>query len=629
MAGVAGILSIHSGPTKDKLKAMLAWLKPVFSDKPEDEKLDTFQNISVGATGKNFYAANKKHTITLYWYGKLLSRDKISGILQNTNHDSLSEPELLLHAYEAIHTDLFHLIEGSFTLLIQDKEKEELYIARDRLGETQLFWYADKSHIFFASNLKAILATGLVSATPDLQAMATYLFLGYVSQDTTMIQGMNRLLPGYYLKISFTGKLSIHSFWSFSSFFSKSTHKSTSEVYDKIADTIEESVRKRIETTSNPPAILSGTIGSDLLEQTIKKQTIKETRPAVSYSIAFQAQEPHHFISPHTSKNNQVTITPETFLENLIPLIWSLELPIASIEAMVDLQFMKACQKNHMTPFLDTGFEQEFYDYTIHETDFETSSKRRKRVFTRLFNSVKNQFLQLLLFSTPDIALGYLRKKQEHDPRLDFMEKQALLSEAQLKACSPALGNLFHLDLFIHQFYNLPRIPTMSASLFYLNIKTYVIDAISEKRSRIAQNFGIFPQSPFLDLDLLEFLASLSPDAWESPDVLASFPSYQFSHLESPMTTNNEQPDTLLWAEWVNHPEIAALFSSLQRGLLVESGFISKSWLRKCLKDRKGTTFRILYSVLILELWMRLFIDLPMSQANVKIPLKDLLQVSI
>ncbi|MDB6081627.1 MAG: hypothetical protein JWO53_899, partial [Chlamydiia bacterium] len=577
------------------------------------------QNCSIGGASKNS-SFDARTGIAVTITGKLYHKEALKkAILERHGTFSESDTSLIIAGFDALGTALFPLLKGQFAVIILDQKKKELYVIRSRTGGEEIYWSASSHAVLISSTLKALLSTGQIASAPDLHSLANYLFFGYISQDKTPIQGVNKLLPGYFLKLSFDGKMAVQSFASFSSSFFKNKERhfeASEDLFKEITTRISEAVSLRCNEEEGCPAVMNGSTGSKALQEIFLHAT--ERPPVPSLNIQFDSLSP---LNIALEDHAMVNITPEMFLKDLIPMIWTTEMPLGDPLEIATWHFASLCRNHNLIPFFDTGFDAEFYNYSTPLIQQDILTKLHPTRLTKLKSLFYDHFYDLLATLAPKLAFSFLRKAQKRDPRLQYIESKGLLSQDELLKASPELGKLFHPDMFLHQFYHLPKIRSEPASLFYLTMKTEVIDKIHTSRSKIARHFGIASQSPFIDTELLSFFASLSEAVWASPDVLPSYPEYLLKTKIAP-------PKPPRFDAWLKHPQIRALFQSLTGGLLVESGFISNAFLKTLLQRQDTRTFFILYNILVLEIWMKLFIDRPLSQQNKEISIQELLGIS-
>jgi asparagine synthase (glutamine-hydrolysing) len=621
MCGLSGILSYDSSPTRERLKTLLSWCHP-FTNEADSAALGQIyekMNCSVGVKGGQFFI-DEELNVACAFTGKLIRRQKIVNLIASKKLPALpNDAANIVAAYATQGIAAATYFDGEFACAILDGKNRELYFLRSRSGGEDLFWTSSQNGLLFSSSLKALLATGQIAPAPDLESLASYLFLGYMSQDKTPIQGVNRVLPGYYIKVSFDGKMVIHSYWSFSAAFAKAKTcglSSSEEVFQSLAAHVNGAIRARYEQGMPYPAVMDGPIGSKIIGAAFLQAT--EEPPIPSPLCVFDSLSGP---APAKPTPAMVTITPEKFLKTLIPMVWTAEVPVADINAIPSWHFVALCQKHNLSPFFDSGFDAEFVSYATPRARKERRNSYNPTLSSSIMKKLHEGSHYILNAFFPDLALEALRKAQQSDPHIHYFENHALMPREEFGEASPALGKLFSPDLFLHQFYHLGRITSEPASLFYLAFKTEVIDKLHFLRSKFACSMGMQANAPFVDTELLEFLASLSDPIWASPDILSSFPTHYLSQEVTPPPAPN-------FDKWFDHPGICSLFRALRGGLLVESGFITHSFLEHSIRMKNTQNFLFLYSLTILELWMRLFIDLPLSKTSGEISLNDLLLIS-
>ncbi|HKG78032.1 MAG TPA: hypothetical protein VKA78_01405, partial [Pyrinomonadaceae bacterium] len=122
---------------------------------------------------------------------------------------SNTDTEVVLRAYGKWGVDAFRRMRGMFALAIWDDAKRNLVLARDPLGIKPLYYYAGKDHFVFASELRALLASGLVARRLSAAGVDSYLANGSVESPLTIIEGVKQLLPGHCLQVSATEKIEL------------------------------------------------------------------------------------------------------------------------------------------------------------------------------------------------------------------------------------------------------------------------------------------------------------------------------------------------------------------------------------------------------------------------------------
>lgn len=115
---------------------------------------------------------------------------------------SRTDTEVVLRAYRKWGVAAFARLRGMFALALWDAQQRRLLLARDPLGIKPLYYYAADDHLIFASELRALLASGLVPRRLSSAGVDSYLANGSVAAPLTIVDGVRQLLPGHYLEAS-------------------------------------------------------------------------------------------------------------------------------------------------------------------------------------------------------------------------------------------------------------------------------------------------------------------------------------------------------------------------------------------------------------------------------------------
>jgi asparagine synthase (glutamine-hydrolysing) len=134
----------------------------------------------------------------IYNYRELRSELEARGYAFRTHSDT----EVIAHGYAAWSIDgLLARLDGMYAIAIHDQDSNELHLARDRFGEKPLFYCARQQSFAFGSTLLAVSAMPWVSTAVDLLSLERYLALHFVPGRRTILQDVNRVLPGERLTV--------------------------------------------------------------------------------------------------------------------------------------------------------------------------------------------------------------------------------------------------------------------------------------------------------------------------------------------------------------------------------------------------------------------------------------------
>lgn len=119
----------------------------------------------------------------------------------HTAWSSNSDTEVILRAYARWGRDCVHHLRGMFSFAIWDSQKKQLFLARDRLGIKPLYYYQGDGLFIFASEVRAILASGMIPRRIDPQAVWEYMAYQSVPAPRTLIENVRALSPGSWITV--------------------------------------------------------------------------------------------------------------------------------------------------------------------------------------------------------------------------------------------------------------------------------------------------------------------------------------------------------------------------------------------------------------------------------------------
>ncbi len=123
-----------------------------------------------------------------------------------------SDTEVLVHAWEEYGERCVDSLNGMFAFALWDARREQLFLARDRMGEKPLYYTFAHGWFVFGSELRAVLAHPAVSRELDLEGVSRYLAFDYVPDPHTIVRGVQKLPPGHTLTASET-KTFVQNYW--------------------------------------------------------------------------------------------------------------------------------------------------------------------------------------------------------------------------------------------------------------------------------------------------------------------------------------------------------------------------------------------------------------------------------
>lgn len=144
----------------------------------------------------------------IYNYHELRTQLEKEGYLFRTKSDT----EIILKAYRMWGSECPKHLDGMFSFVIWDDERKEMFIARDRLGKKPLYYFFDGDTILLASEIKSLIASGVLVPQMDYGAIDNYLRLMYIPSWKAVYKNVHQVPPAYCGTFK-NGKLSLKRYW--------------------------------------------------------------------------------------------------------------------------------------------------------------------------------------------------------------------------------------------------------------------------------------------------------------------------------------------------------------------------------------------------------------------------------
>ncbi|HBB32893.1 MAG TPA: asparagine synthase (glutamine-hydrolyzing) [Cyanobacteria bacterium UBA8803] len=293
MCGIAGILANSFAPVQ--LETLIQRMQTALQHRGPDD-----HGIYISTDGQAAIAHTRLAILDLspaghqpmatadgrYWItfnGEIYNFQKLRHHLetQGEQFHSQTDTEVILKLYQRFGADCVNHLRGMFALAIWDNREKTCFLARDPLGIKPLYYYHSGSTLIFASELRAILATGLPSIQPSIAGLYGYLVSGSVPEPHTLIEGIHCLPAGNWLSWQ-SGQLTQHQYWQID--FTSETI-SQPEAIAKVRTALIDSIQHHFISDVPVGIFLSGGIDSTAVVALSRQTQQGELR---TYSIAFR-----------------------------------------------------------------------------------------------------------------------------------------------------------------------------------------------------------------------------------------------------------------------------------------------------------------------------------------------------
>ena len=566
--------------------------------------------------------SNEDGSVWVVFNGEIYNHAEIRRELEAHGHRyrTKSDTETIVHAYEQWGDDCVERFRGMFAFAIWDAPKRRLLLVRDRLGIKPLYWTMAGDTLLFGSEIKALLASGMVEAVANHAVLPEVLSTRYTSGEETLFRGIYKLLPGHRLVFD-GGAVAIQQYWDLPTRTDSPESPAASPV-ERFKELLEESVRLRLMADVPLGMFLSGGIDSSAIAAIMARMI---DRPLQTFSVAFKdrafneleyAREVARSIG---AVSHEIVIDDQDFFGALPKLVWHEDEPIAH-PSSVPLYFVSALARQHVTVVLTgEGSDELLAGYGKYLR--AAWNWRAGTVYERMLPAaVRESIARGIVPMLPRKLERYARRSfltMDRSPEAMFFDnfasirladQQRLLAPAHRAAASRTGAYASSLGYF-----NAPNgNSTLLDRLLYADIKTYLVELLM-KQDQMSMATSIESRVPFLDHKLVEFAATL-PDAWK----LSGFTTKRILR---------ESMKGLLPESILNRPKMGfpvpfagwtrGAWNGVARDVLLdrrsrERGLIDPVAVESLVRDHAAGRTEggdRIWSLMNLELWHRTFID--------------------
>ncbi len=219
-------------------------------------------------------------------------RSQLEGLGRRFHSDS--DTEVILQGYEQWGEAVVERLRGMFAFALWDAANERLFVARDRLGIKPLYLYRTADGVLFASEIRALLASGLVAKSLDRVALAQYLAHQTVPAPRTLIDGVRAMLPGSVESFRADGTAVQRQYWDLLDSADRHVARDTADdARDRVRHLLEESARLHLVSDVPVGVFLSGGIDSTTVAALVKRAGVTPRTFCVSFPGTSFDEGPH------------------------------------------------------------------------------------------------------------------------------------------------------------------------------------------------------------------------------------------------------------------------------------------------------------------------------------------------
>jgi asparagine synthase (glutamine-hydrolysing) len=446
--------------------------------------------------------------------------------------DSHSDTEVVLRLYETEGDRFVERLRGMFALAVYDRRrgpgKERLLLARDHLGIKPLLYASVPGGLVFASEIKALLASGLVSAELDREGLRQYLTYGAPRQPRTILEGV-RMLPAAHRLVWEDGAARVERYWSLQERRRPELWSlAAAEAVDEVERVLGESVGLHLVSDVPLGAFLSGGIDSTLLVALMQKHRGARVR---TFSVAFGADDTardESDIAQATARilgteHATVHVAGEDVARDFPNVVAGLDQP--TVDGVNSYFVSRAAAAGVTVAISGLGGDELFAGYPWYfdsieaEVEYAARTPLRQVLRRGAATLARSTLLDTSVVRAPGGALWRLREMGTLAAR--FPLPQVVFAPPETAAILGAPpGPATHLaDVYDHDFRDADELPQANLlnRISALCIRSYMTDQLLRDVDAASMASSLEVRVPFVDVGVADLALSLAPAAKLDP----------------------------------------------------------------------------------------------------------------
>lgn len=616
MCGIAGIVGLTSG--EETQKVLYSMNHSIAHRGPDDSGIFVEDGVGFGQRRLAIIdvsaAGHQPMTsvdgrLVLIFNGEIYNYRELKAELSDYPFQTGTDTEVILAAYNRWGKECVHRFNGMFAFAIWDRQEKEVLIFRDRLGIKPLYFYQHKDSFIFSSEIRAVLASGLVPRKLNKAALWDYLRYQTVHAPETMVAGVEMLLPGHFIQVK-EMEVKVEKYWAIEENYSKVAEgKSYNEIKQDVHDLLLKAVERRLVADVPFGAFLSGGIDSSAIVALmcqVSSQTVK------TFSVTFEEEEFSEakyaalVAKKYHTTHTEIRLKPEDFL-NLIPsALKAMDHP--SGDGPNTFVVSKVTKEAGITMALSgLGGDELFAGYDVFK---RLSRLSRYNWVTTLPRGMRKMVGDLIITSSSSVAatkIGQMLGMPDWQlPQIYPITRQVLPDEVIQPLVQSNTDRSNRVQRIVSQSQR------QAGSLPYLSqvavaeITTYMQNTLLRDTDQMSMAHALEVRVPFLDHKLVEYVTGIS-DKMKYPYSPKKLLTDAMAHLIPEEVVNRPKMGFIFpWQKWLKKELYEFVDQKMKdlgkRGIFVEAE-VNHLWKRFLAGDPLVSWSRIWYLV-VLENWM-------------------------
>ncbi len=564
--------------------------------------------------------SNEDGSVWIVFNGEIYNYQELRESLLAKGHrfTTHTDTEVIVHLYEELGAACVEQLRGMFGFAIWDVRNETLFLARDRVGIKPLYYSVSGNAIWFASEIKAILADPEVTRELAPEMIDRFLTFKYLPGNETLLRNVQKLAPGCCMTVK-NGRTTIQQYWDLKV---SPSNLSLQDAEVELARLLEETVAQHMISDVPVGFLLSGGVDSTAMLSIASGKTQRQTH---SFTVGFDGgvvdERPFARLAAKKfgTTHHEITISSKEFEDFLPQYIWHMEEPVCEPPAVALYYISRLARESVKVLISGEGGDEAFGGYPMYRNLLWLERLRASLGPLRgITSSCSSLFARRIGFQgaekfarhlgvPPEFAyygglsnsLGDTRRNFHHLYSSDF--RDALDTRVSVASVRERIRKDGSRDRINH--------------MLYVDTKTWLADDLLVKADKITMANSIELRVPLLDHKLLEFASSL-PGSYKVRGLTTKYLLKKVlgNRVPTEILKRKKVGFPVPYGHWLQKDLKQWLRDILLDRTTLQRGYFAKEAVEGLLaaNSQSGAHAKELFSLAALELWHRAFLELPM-----------------
>ncbi len=526
---------------------------------------------------------------------------------------SQSDTEVILNSYREYGENCLNKFNGIFAFAVWDRQKQELFLARDHIGVKPLYYFWDgpsassgQARFIFSSEIKAILCHN-ISKEIDLEGLNHYFRLSYVPQPLTIFKNIKKLPPAHWLKLK-NGNIEIRKYWEIKD---RENFISKGEARERVRAALENSVKHQIISDRPVGVFLSGGVDSSIVLGLIRKFAPNITKTyTTGFKVGVQSEKfnadfelARRTAEHYRTEHHELMIGSEDVLENLEKITWHLDEPNGNHTAPAIFLLSQMAEKDVSVVLGGDGGDELFggyprYSFSRLISNYQKLPRPARKISELLLKlSGKEKYIEKLSAKGADRIAGFMCLKDE---LLSKVLKPEIFEEEAGKKYFSGIFSEYPEDAVRSDFEKI---------FMDIDRRTWLVDDSLMRTDKMSMAHGLEARVPILDKELVEISQKI-PTFWKikrkNGKIIfrEAMRDYILPHIKNQPKTGWFTP----MAKWLREEPLKSAAREILESLPEE--YFQKGEIRKIFNDHlsgKIYNLNILWYLISFGLWYKTY----------------------